>query len=129
MYDPSSFANPTPLAQAHISRDVLPRGGTSHRRLSSKISYSKISSEEPSIDEDETISEIFSVYKESPKYKRPILEDMEKAEDWWCRVGRGNAVKTRRVELAVVSWPLPKNYSSRSYESSLDGAASECSNK
>ncbi|GFW66373.1 uncharacterized protein TNCV_3433351 [Trichonephila clavipes] len=38
-----------------------------------------------------------------------------------------NAVKTRRVELAVVSWPLPKNYSSRSYESSLDGAASECS--
>ncbi|GFU42694.1 uncharacterized protein TNCV_3138971 [Trichonephila clavipes] len=51
------------------------------------------------------------------------------SEDWWCRVGRGNAVKTRRVELAVVSWPLTKNYSSRSYESSLDGAASECSNK
>ncbi|GFU88937.1 hypothetical protein TNCV_4446121 [Trichonephila clavipes] len=50
-------------------------------------------------------------------------------KDWWCRDGRGNAVKTRRVELAVVSWPLPKNYSSRSYESSLDGAASECSNK
>ncbi|GFX94214.1 hypothetical protein TNCV_4292591 [Trichonephila clavipes] len=50
-------------------------------------------------------------------------------EDWWCRAGRGNAVKTRRVEQAVVSWPLPKNYSSRSYESSLDGAASECSNK
>ncbi|GFW85465.1 hypothetical protein TNCV_145101 [Trichonephila clavipes] len=49
--------------------------------------------------------------------------------DWWCRAGRGNAVKTRRVEQAVVSWPLPKNYSSRSYESSLDGAASECSNK
>ncbi|GFX13513.1 pregnancy zone protein [Trichonephila clavipes] len=50
-------------------------------------------------------------------------------EDWWCRAGRGNAVKTRRVEQVVVSWPLPKNYSSRSYESSLDGAASECSNK
>ncbi|GFX98782.1 hypothetical protein TNCV_1503581 [Trichonephila clavipes] len=50
-------------------------------------------------------------------------------QDWWCRAGRGNAVKTRRVEQAVVSWPLPKNYSSRSYESSLDGAASECSNK
>ncbi|GFS89129.1 hypothetical protein TNCV_1258791 [Trichonephila clavipes] len=49
--------------------------------------------------------------------------------DWWCRAGRGNAVKTRRVEQAVVSRPLPKNYSSRSYESSLDGAASECSNK
>ncbi|GFU44473.1 hypothetical protein TNCV_1506001 [Trichonephila clavipes] len=49
--------------------------------------------------------------------------------DWWCRAGRGNAVKTRRVEQAVVSWPLPKNYSSRSYESSLDGAASESSNK
>ncbi|GFT73367.1 hypothetical protein TNCV_4009731 [Trichonephila clavipes] len=44
-------------------------------------------------------------------------------------VPRGNAVKTRRIEQAVVSWPLPKNYSSRSYESSLDGAASECSNK
>ncbi|GFX29038.1 hypothetical protein TNCV_3030801 [Trichonephila clavipes] len=50
-------------------------------------------------------------------------------QDWWCRAGRGNAVKTRRVELAVFSWPLPKNYSNRSYESSLDGAASECSNK
>ncbi|GFV13403.1 hypothetical protein TNCV_1082431 [Trichonephila clavipes] len=49
--------------------------------------------------------------------------------DWWCRAGRENAVKTRRVEQAVVSRPLPKNYSSRSYESSLDGAASECSNK
>ncbi|GFX68387.1 hypothetical protein TNCV_2817611 [Trichonephila clavipes] len=35
--------------------------------------------------------------------------------------------KTRPVEKAVVSWPLPKNYSSRSYESSLGGAASECS--
>ncbi|GFY30191.1 putative mariner transposase [Trichonephila clavipes] len=46
--------------------------------------------------------------------------------DWWCRAGRGNAVKTRRVEQAVVSRPLPKNYSSRSYESSLDGAAAEC---
>ncbi|GFX74964.1 hypothetical protein TNCV_1845361 [Trichonephila clavipes] len=42
------------------------------------------------------------------------------------RARRENAVKTRRVEQAVVSWPLPKNYSSRSYESSLDGAASEC---
>ncbi|GFY27474.1 uncharacterized protein TNCV_2070941 [Trichonephila clavipes] len=29
MYDPSSFANPTPLAHADTSRDVLPRGGTS----------------------------------------------------------------------------------------------------
>ncbi|GFX61620.1 hypothetical protein TNCV_5111071 [Trichonephila clavipes] len=27
MYDPSSFANPTPLAHADTSRDVLPRGG------------------------------------------------------------------------------------------------------
>ncbi|GFW57802.1 hypothetical protein TNCV_2927211 [Trichonephila clavipes] len=26
MYDPSSFANPTPLAHADTSRDVLPRG-------------------------------------------------------------------------------------------------------
>ncbi|GFU55018.1 hypothetical protein TNCV_425281 [Trichonephila clavipes] len=29
MYDPSSFADPTPLAHADTSRDVLPRGGTS----------------------------------------------------------------------------------------------------
>ncbi|GFV09816.1 hypothetical protein TNCV_2598701 [Trichonephila clavipes] len=26
MFDPSSFANPTPLAHADTSRDVLPRG-------------------------------------------------------------------------------------------------------
>ncbi|GFW22616.1 uncharacterized protein TNCV_2764281 [Trichonephila clavipes] len=32
MFDPSSFANPTPLAQADTSRDVLPRGGTSQWR-------------------------------------------------------------------------------------------------
>ncbi|GFX77709.1 hypothetical protein TNCV_1106261 [Trichonephila clavipes] len=42
------------------------------------------------------------------------------------RARRENAVKTGRVEQAVVSRRLPKNYSSRSYESSLDGAASEC---
>ncbi|GFX70273.1 retrovirus-related Pol polyprotein from transposon 297 [Trichonephila clavipes] len=29
MFDPSLFANPTPLAHADASRDVLPRGGTS----------------------------------------------------------------------------------------------------
>ncbi|GFW36679.1 uncharacterized protein TNCV_1956791 [Trichonephila clavipes] len=29
MFDPSSFDNPTPLAHADFSRDVLPRGGTS----------------------------------------------------------------------------------------------------
>ncbi|GFU31347.1 hypothetical protein TNCV_4792381 [Trichonephila clavipes] len=29
MFDPSSFADPTPLAHADASRDVLPRGGTS----------------------------------------------------------------------------------------------------
>ncbi|GFW10889.1 hypothetical protein TNCV_4458641 [Trichonephila clavipes] len=29
MYDPSSFANPTPLAHADTSRDVLPRVGSS----------------------------------------------------------------------------------------------------
>ncbi|GFY22166.1 uncharacterized protein TNCV_3298091 [Trichonephila clavipes] len=32
MFDPSSFVNPTPLAHADASRDVLPRGGTSQRR-------------------------------------------------------------------------------------------------
>ncbi|GFU56164.1 hypothetical protein TNCV_712241 [Trichonephila clavipes] len=29
MFDSSSFVNPTPLAHADTSRDVLPRGGTS----------------------------------------------------------------------------------------------------
>ncbi|GFS94163.1 transposable element Tcb2 transposase [Trichonephila clavipes] len=32
MFDPSSSANPTPLAHADTSRDVLPRGGTSQWR-------------------------------------------------------------------------------------------------
>ncbi|GFV87110.1 retrovirus-related Pol polyprotein from transposon 297 [Trichonephila clavipes] len=32
MFDPSSFVNPTPLAHANTSRDVLPRGGTSQWR-------------------------------------------------------------------------------------------------
>ncbi|GFX64133.1 uncharacterized protein TNCV_2090311 [Trichonephila clavipes] len=32
MFDPSSFANPTPLAHADTSRDVIPRGGTSQWR-------------------------------------------------------------------------------------------------
>ncbi|GFX09073.1 uncharacterized protein TNCV_4166521 [Trichonephila clavipes] len=32
MFDSSSFANPTPLAHADTSRDVLPRGGTSQWR-------------------------------------------------------------------------------------------------
>ncbi|GFT39712.1 hypothetical protein TNCV_1579021 [Trichonephila clavipes] len=33
MYDPSSFANPTPLAHADTSRDVLPRGDLSLLKL------------------------------------------------------------------------------------------------
>ncbi|GFV74890.1 uncharacterized protein TNCV_1041281 [Trichonephila clavipes] len=32
MFDPSSFANPTPLAHADTSRDVFSRGGTSQWR-------------------------------------------------------------------------------------------------
>ncbi|GFW88278.1 uncharacterized protein TNCV_820351 [Trichonephila clavipes] len=32
MFDPSSFVNPTPLAHADTSRDILPRGGTSQWR-------------------------------------------------------------------------------------------------
>ncbi|GFX66546.1 uncharacterized protein TNCV_3496061 [Trichonephila clavipes] len=32
MFDPSSFVNPTPLAHADATRDVLPRGGTSQWR-------------------------------------------------------------------------------------------------
>ncbi|GFV77469.1 hypothetical protein TNCV_1069981 [Trichonephila clavipes] len=32
MFDPSSFVNPTPLAHADASRDVLPRGGGEERR-------------------------------------------------------------------------------------------------
>ncbi|GFV11051.1 hypothetical protein TNCV_2717961 [Trichonephila clavipes] len=30
MFDSSSYDNPTPLAHADASRDVFPRGGTSH---------------------------------------------------------------------------------------------------
>ncbi|GFV67571.1 hypothetical protein TNCV_4622511 [Trichonephila clavipes] len=30
MFDSSSYVNPTPLAHADTSRDVFPRGGTSH---------------------------------------------------------------------------------------------------
>ncbi|GFW86023.1 hypothetical protein TNCV_1968311 [Trichonephila clavipes] len=33
MFDPSSFVDPTPLAHAETSRDVLPRGGTSQGLL------------------------------------------------------------------------------------------------
>ncbi|GFU88280.1 transposon Tf2-9 polyprotein [Trichonephila clavipes] len=36
MFDPSSFANPTPLAHTDTSRDVFPRGGTSQRTSISK---------------------------------------------------------------------------------------------
>ncbi|GFW08383.1 uncharacterized protein TNCV_1656971 [Trichonephila clavipes] len=32
MFDPNFFANPTPLAHVHTSRDVLPSGGTSQWR-------------------------------------------------------------------------------------------------
>ncbi|GFW85320.1 hypothetical protein TNCV_3250571 [Trichonephila clavipes] len=34
MFDPSSFADPTPLAHADTSRDVLERGGTSQLHVS-----------------------------------------------------------------------------------------------
>ncbi|GFV35166.1 transposable element Tcb2 transposase [Trichonephila clavipes] len=37
MFDPSSFTNPTPLAHADISRDVLPRGGARVERNSSTV--------------------------------------------------------------------------------------------
>ncbi|GFU22851.1 hypothetical protein TNCV_4965981 [Trichonephila clavipes] len=37
MFDPSPFANPTPLAHADTSRDVLPRGGTSQLEGSKPI--------------------------------------------------------------------------------------------
>ncbi|GFW10073.1 hypothetical protein TNCV_4208381 [Trichonephila clavipes] len=39
MYDSSSFANPTPLAHADTSRDVLPRGGTS--QIISRMDHTK----------------------------------------------------------------------------------------
>ncbi|GFV10948.1 transposable element Tcb2 transposase [Trichonephila clavipes] len=41
MFDPSSFANPTPLAHADTSKGVLPRGGTSqnHRHDGSWVWY------------------------------------------------------------------------------------------
>ncbi|GFV51447.1 hypothetical protein TNCV_843871 [Trichonephila clavipes] len=37
MFDPSPFVNPTPLAHADTSRDVLPRGGTSQMDLSTPM--------------------------------------------------------------------------------------------
>ncbi|GFW27032.1 RNase H domain-containing protein [Trichonephila clavipes] len=37
MFDLSSFANPTPLAHADASRDILPRGGTSQHHLLQRI--------------------------------------------------------------------------------------------
>ncbi|GFS56526.1 integrase catalytic domain-containing protein [Trichonephila clavipes] len=39
MFDPSSFANPTPLAHADTSRDVLPRGGTSYSSFQEEIEF------------------------------------------------------------------------------------------
>ncbi|PRD30988.1 UNVERIFIED_CONTAM: hypothetical protein NCL1_24747 [Trichonephila clavipes] len=37
MFDPSSFANPTPLAHADASGDVLSRGGTSQSYFKSSF--------------------------------------------------------------------------------------------
>ncbi|GFV13656.1 hypothetical protein TNCV_68581 [Trichonephila clavipes] len=39
MFDPSSFANPTPLAHADATRDALPRGGTS--QIPERVSFQK----------------------------------------------------------------------------------------
>ncbi|GFX20125.1 hypothetical protein TNCV_1436851 [Trichonephila clavipes] len=41
MFDPSSFANPTPLTHADTSRDVLPRGGTSQGEGLRKVEVSR----------------------------------------------------------------------------------------
>ncbi|GFT00311.1 hypothetical protein TNCV_2738661 [Trichonephila clavipes] len=43
MYDPSSFANPTALAHADTSRDVLPRGGTSQNDENDTIADTSVS--------------------------------------------------------------------------------------
>ncbi|GFU85286.1 uncharacterized protein TNCV_2385931 [Trichonephila clavipes] len=37
MFDPSSFVNPTPLAHADVSRDVLPRGEESLNDVRSQV--------------------------------------------------------------------------------------------
>ncbi|GFX63437.1 hypothetical protein TNCV_3620401 [Trichonephila clavipes] len=42
MFDPSSFANPTPLAHADTSRDVLPRGDSRSEKLLSTVTGSLI---------------------------------------------------------------------------------------
>ncbi|GFV48532.1 hypothetical protein TNCV_5068171 [Trichonephila clavipes] len=39
MLDPSSFANPTPLAHTDTSKDVLPRGGASQHLRSNRIDW------------------------------------------------------------------------------------------
>ncbi|GFW05430.1 uncharacterized protein TNCV_3359471 [Trichonephila clavipes] len=47
MFDPSSFANPTPLAHADISRDVLPRGGDAVAKVSDHGRHAMSSSPVP----------------------------------------------------------------------------------
>ncbi|GFX75433.1 uncharacterized protein TNCV_2547041 [Trichonephila clavipes] len=42
MYDSSSYVNPTPLAHADTSRNVLPRGGTSQRGIENKEKFYEI---------------------------------------------------------------------------------------
>ncbi|GFX71291.1 hypothetical protein TNCV_3410611 [Trichonephila clavipes] len=39
MFNPSSFVNPTPLAHADTSRDVLPMGGTS---ITNSVSLARV---------------------------------------------------------------------------------------
>ncbi|GFV00152.1 hypothetical protein TNCV_4058231 [Trichonephila clavipes] len=39
MFESSSYVNPTPLAHADTSRDVLPRGGTSQGELVSSQTH------------------------------------------------------------------------------------------
>ncbi|GFX57266.1 hypothetical protein TNCV_2965451 [Trichonephila clavipes] len=72
MFDPSSFANPTPLAHADTSRDVLPRGGTSHIESRCKPLHS-------------------SNYKASSKILVIITSNYSKA---WRNIKTGNQANT-----------------------------------
>ncbi|GFU79339.1 hypothetical protein TNCV_2138621 [Trichonephila clavipes] len=70
MFDSSSFVNPTPLAHAKDSRDVLPRGGTSqggHFKMSWSIAGRPTNFEPRSSDEDGARNEIlFPNYHTTP---------------------------------------------------------------
>ncbi|GFV34841.1 transposable element Tc1 transposase [Trichonephila clavipes] len=54
MFDPSSFADPTPLAHADTSRTVLPRGGTSQCCITDRSLFNGVINDKPGHTNGET---------------------------------------------------------------------------